>query len=131
MGSRSRAGVFNAVAPPGWATWEQLLELCRGVVNPGAALCWVDGARVAAALQDPWSELPLWPAQGPETAAIYGIAATRARDAGLRVRQLAATVGGTWAWLRDGAEETGWRGELRVTGLDAERERELLLELRG
>jgi hypothetical protein len=39
-------------------------------------------------------------------------------------------VGGTWGRPRDGAEETGWRGELRVAGLDAERERELLLELR-
>jgi nucleoside-diphosphate-sugar epimerase len=101
MGAQGGAGVFNAVAPPGSATWEELLELCRAVANPEARLCWVDGGRVAAELEDPWSELPLWPAPVPEAAAVYSIAAGRARDAGLKIRPLAATVGGTWGWLRD------------------------------
>ena len=130
MATQGGAGIFNAVAPPGWATWEELLELCRAVVNPRARLCWVDGERVAAALEDPWSELPLWPAPVPDAAEVYSVAAGRARESGLTIRPLAATIGGTWGWLRDGGEEAGWRSELRAGGLDAERERTLLAQLR-
>jgi 2'-hydroxyisoflavone reductase len=126
MAAERRAGAFNAVAPPGWATWGELLELCRSVVNPEARLCWLDGGRVSAALEDPWSELPLWPAPVAEAEAVYAVTASRARVAGLTIRPLAETVGDTWAWLRDGGEEDGWRAELRATGLDAGRERELL-----
>jgi hypothetical protein len=126
MARRRGAGAFNAVAPPGWATWEELLEQCRSVAGPDARLRWVDGARVAAALEDPWSELPLWPAPVAEAAGVYGVDASRARDAGLAIRPLAATVADTWDWLRAGGEEAGWRAELRATGLDAARERELL-----
>jgi nucleoside-diphosphate-sugar epimerase len=129
MASDCRAGVFNAVAPPGLLTWEELLELCRAVVNPHARLCWVDGERVAAALADPWSELPLWPAPVADAAAVYAIAADRAREAGLKIRPPAATVGETWAWLREGGEQAGWRSELRASGLDPELERRLLAEL--
>jgi 2'-hydroxyisoflavone reductase len=84
---------------------------------------------VAAALEDPWSELPLWPAPVPEVAEIYSVATRRAQAAGLTIRPLAATVGGTWGWLRDGGEEAGWRSEVRASGLDAERERALLAQL--
>ena len=96
MGERRAAGVFNAVAPPGWASWEELLELCRATVDPEARLRWVDGERLAAALDDPWSEMPLWPA----APAIYRVDSTRALAAGLRIRPLAETVRDTWEWLR-------------------------------
>jgi 2'-hydroxyisoflavone reductase len=96
MGERRAAGAFNAVAPPGWATWEELLELCRSTANPDARLRWTDGERLAAALADPWSELPLWPA----APAIYGVDSTRALAAGLGNRPLAETVRDTWEWLR-------------------------------
>ena len=85
---------------------------------------------MAAALEDPWSELPLWPAPVPDAAEIYSVATSRAREAGLTIRPLAATVAGTWGWLRDGGEEAGWRSELRASGLDAQRERALLARLR-
>ncbi len=131
MAERRRAGAFNAVAPPGWATWEELLELCRAEANPEARLCWVDGERVAAELDDPWSQLPLWPAPVEPAAAVYGVDASRALQAGLVVRPLAATVADTWAWLREGGAEAEWRAELRAAGLEAERERELLDRLRS
>jgi nucleoside-diphosphate-sugar epimerase len=91
MAEARRGGVFNAVAPPGWTTWGELLEACRTAVNPEATLCWVDGERVAAALEDPWTQLPLWPAPVPEMAGIYAMQAGRARAAGLRARALPAT----------------------------------------
>ena len=126
MAEHGQGGAFNAVAPPGLATWEELLELCRAAANPDARLRWVDGARVAAALEDPWTQLPLWPAPLPQMAAIYRIDAARARATGLENRPLAETVRDTWAWLREGGAEAAWRAELRVAGLEPEREAELL-----
>jgi nucleoside-diphosphate-sugar epimerase len=129
MGARRQAGVFNAVAPPGWTTWGAVLEACRDAVNPAAALAWVDGAQVAAALEEPWTQLPIWPAPQPDMAHVYGVDTHRATAAGLRIRPLAETVADTWAWLRDGGELSGWRDELRGEGLEAARERALLAEL--
>jgi 2'-hydroxyisoflavone reductase len=89
----------------------------------------VDGARAAAALEEPWTQLPIWPAPQPELAHVYDVDTRRARSAGLRTRALAETVADTWAWLRDGGELSGWREELRGEALDAARERALLAEL--
>jgi hypothetical protein len=127
LGARRQAGVYNAVAPPGWASWGAVLQACRDVVNPSAALIWVDGARVAAALEDPWTQLPIWPAPGMDE--VYDVDTRRAEAAGLRIRPLAATVADTWAWLRDGGELSGWRDEVRGEWLGAARERALLGEL--
>ena len=120
MAADCRAGVFNAVAPPGLLIWEELLELCRAVVNPHARLCWVDGDRVAAALADPWTELPLWPAPVADAPAVYSVAADRAREAraddpaagGDRRRDvgLAARLRGTCERTRPGAREHAPRG---------------------
>lgn len=126
MGARRTAGAFNAVAPPGWTTWGTLLETCRAVAGPEARLRWVDGAAVAAAVEDPWSELPLWPAPVPDARAVYAVDSARATRAGLRIRPLEATVGDTWTWLREGGKPAAWRAELRVKGLAAVRERALL-----
>ena len=129
MGARREAGAFNAVAPPGWTTWGELLETCRSAVNPAATLRWVDGEPVAVALEDAWTQLPLWPAPVPDVAGIYGMETRRAQAAGLRIRPLAETVADTWAWLRDGGRLSEWRDEVRGEGLDAARERALLDEL--
>jgi nucleoside-diphosphate-sugar epimerase len=127
LGARGQAGVYNAVAPPGWASWGAVLQACRDAVNRSAALIWMDGARVAAALEDPWTQLPIWPAPGSDE--LYDVDTRRAEAAGLRIRPLAETVADTWAWLRDGGELSGWRDEVRGEGLDAARERALLDEL--
>jgi 2'-hydroxyisoflavone reductase len=129
MGARGEAGAFNAVAPPGWTTWRALLETCRAAVNPAATLRWVEGEHVAAALEDPWTQLPLWPVPVADAAGIYGMDTRRAVAAGLVIRPLEATVADTWAWLRDGGELSPWRDQVRGEGLDAARERALLGEL--
>ena len=129
MGARREAGVYNAAAPPGWATWSALLMACRDAVNPDARLGWVDGARVAEALEEPWVQLPIWPAPLPELAHVYDVDTRRAEAAGLRSRPLAETVGDTWRWLRDGGELSAWREEVRGEALEAARERALLEEL--
>jgi 2'-hydroxyisoflavone reductase len=129
MGTRREAGAFNAVAPPGWITWRELLETCRAAVNPDATLRWVDGARVAGALDEPWVQLPLWPPPGDDVAGLYGMDTRRATAAGLRLRPIEETVADTWSWLRDGGELSAWREDMRAEGLDAARERALLDEL--
>jgi nucleoside-diphosphate-sugar epimerase len=95
MAERRAAGTFNAVAPPGWATWGELLELCRATANPHARLRWVDGERLAATLDEPWTEMPLWPV----APAIYRVESSRAVAGGLENRPLADTVRDTWEWL--------------------------------
>ena len=119
------AGPFNAVSRPGEWSWGELLEACRAATGARAELVWTDPARVAAAVEDAWSELPLWPIPG--AAGLYAVGAERARSAGLRIRPIAETVTDTWRWLSgpDGALDD-WRSEVRATGLDAQRERALL-----
>lgn len=130
MALERRAGAFNAVAPPSSWSWGQLLETCREVTGRAAELTWVDGSRVAEAVEEPWEELPLWPAPLPEMASIYSIGAERALEAGLVTRPLPDTVADTWAWLSSpGARLAAWRQEVRARGLAPERERSLLASL--
>ena len=121
----SGPGAYNAISPPGAFTWSELLRTARDVVNPEAELVWADGHAVATALDDPWSQLPMWPAPVAGLGSVYGVASDRAEAAGLRTRPLQETITDTWAWLSDGGTLDEWRSELRAVGLDPERERAL------
>jgi hypothetical protein len=83
MAAQGGTGTFNAVAPPGWATWEELLELSRAVVNPRARLCWVDGARVPRR----WRTVVGAAAVGPQTSRAPSARGSRMMDAGLDDRR--------------------------------------------
>jgi nucleoside-diphosphate-sugar epimerase len=123
-------GAYNAISAPGAWTWGELLRLAREVTGGAARLVWVDGERLAPLLDEPWDQLPMWPAPQADMAAVYGVGADRAVAAGLRLRPLADTVRDTWAWLSaPGAALDDWRSELRAGGLAPERERELLAAL--
>ena len=124
MAEAARGGTFNAIAPPGSATWGELLAAAAEVTGGGAELVWADPAFVEAELQEPWDALPLWPI--PSLPGLYGMSGQAAADAGLSPRPLRETVEDTWAWLAAGGELADWRSELRVKGLSAEEERALL-----
>ena len=128
MAQAGTAGAYNAIAAPGSATWGELLGACVESVGGPGELVWVDGGEVAERVEEPSDELPLWPMPG--LAGLYGMAADRALGAGLTPRALAETVADTWAWLERGPDLGDWRREVQVTGLAAERERELLGALR-
>lgn len=121
---RQLAGPFNAVAPPGYASWGELLELCRAAANPEAELVWVDGKYVAERVEHTWEELPLWPSPG--IPGVYLIQTGKAIAAGLRIRGLGDTVRDTWQWLASGGTLAPWREEARASGLDPALEEEIL-----
>ena len=124
MAEAGRGGAYNAIAPPGSATWGELLATAREVTGGGARLRWTDPVVIEARVEEPWEALPLWPI--PSLPGLYGMAGAKAAAAGLAPRPLQATIGDTWAWLADGGDLDDWRRELRVTGLAPEEERELL-----
>jgi nucleoside-diphosphate-sugar epimerase len=129
LAERRQAGAYNAVSPPGAFAWGRLLEACRDVVGGDAELVWVDGERVASALDEPWSRLPLWPIAGPATAGLYAVGVDRALDAGLTGRPLEETIEDTWALMPLDEGSPAYLPELRVTGLDPRRETVLLAAL--
>jgi 2'-hydroxyisoflavone reductase len=129
MAEGGRAGAFNAIAPPGSATWGELLGAAREVTGGGAELCWVDAAAVAERVPESWEQLPLWPIPG--LAGLYGMSGAQAAEAGLRPRPVGETAADTWAWLAAAGELADWRSEVRATGLPPDRERGLLAELRS
>ena len=124
MAAAGLAGAYNAIAPPGSATWGELLAAAREVTGGGARLRWTDPAVIEARVDEPWEALPLWPI--PSLAGLYSMAGAKAAAAGLAPRPLRATIEDTWAWLGSGGELDDWRRELRATGLSPEAERELL-----
>ena len=124
MAEAGRGGAYNAIAPPGSATWGELLATAREVAGGGARLRWTDPAVIEARVEEPWEALPLWPI--PSLPGLYGMAGAKAAAAGLAPRPLQATIGDTWAWLAAGGDLDDWRRELRVTGLSPEVERALL-----
>jgi 2'-hydroxyisoflavone reductase len=120
-------GAYNAISEPGSATWGELLEACRQVTGGHAELVWTDPARVLAEVEEPWSELPIWPSPGLD--GLFAAWPRRALEAGLRTRPLAETVRDTWAWLSGPEGDLSeWRSELRAPGLDPAIERALLAE---
>jgi nucleoside-diphosphate-sugar epimerase len=121
---RGVTGAYNAIAPPGSATWGELLELAREVTGGRAELRWIAPEVIEARVEEPWEALPLWPI--PSLPGLYGISAQRAMRAGLTLRPLTETVADTWAWLAAGGALDDWRAELRVSGLSPEAERGLL-----
>jgi 2'-hydroxyisoflavone reductase len=125
---RGLAGPYNLIAPPGYASWGELLELAREVVNPSAQLVWADRQWVAEKVEDSWTELPLWPT--PEYPGLYLMDPAKAIADGLAIRGLGETIRDTWKWLAGGGELDGWRSELRAGGLAPEAEEALLRELR-
>ena len=129
MAERGEGGAYNAIAPPGSATWGGLLEAACEVTGRRAKLHWADPALVERTVEDPWEELPLWPI--PSLPGLYGMSGVRAAGAGLTPRPLAETVADTWAWLASGGELADWRSEVRASGLSGETERTLLAALRS
>jgi nucleoside-diphosphate-sugar epimerase len=72
-------GAFNLVAPPWHGTYRDLVD----------AVLDVTGATATVEGPDPWPADPgFWQVDG-----------SRAREAGLHCRPLAATVADTWEWL--------------------------------
>lgn len=117
------SGAFHAVSPPPPYSWGQLLtEIHQAVAPAGTELVWVDdGFLLAAGLGE--AAFPLWSGGEPDVT-IMAADPAKAFAAGLTPRPLAETVRDTLAWTATSAPPAG-------TGLEADRERELLTRWRG
>ena len=121
--SGTGGGTYHLAGPTPPFTFGDFLEEARRVVGPpGTRLRWIGGELLAArALTS--RELPLW--EGDEQRlSLLTLDATRARDAGLRVRALSDTIAAVHE------HERRWPTTPRgPVGLDEVREASLLAEL--
>ena len=114
------AGAMNVTAPPGHATYGELLEGCRDAVGARAELVWVDEDWLMRQPVTPWTEIPLW----RTTAGAWNVSSQRAWDAGLASRPLGQTIADTWDWL--GKESPVPHERAAVIGMEPRKEQELL-----
>jgi 2'-hydroxyisoflavone reductase len=115
-------GTFNVVAPPGHASYGELIEACIVATGSEAVPVWVDPGWLVERGVAEWTQLTLW-ASPPGTWAVDG---SRAQHAGLGCRPIGQTVAETWAWLRK--ERPVAHARAAEHGLSPEREAALLAE---
>ncbi|MBK7878357.1 MAG: epimerase [Planctomycetes bacterium] len=117
-------GVFNAAGTRGCDTFEELLHGLKVVTGGDARFAWAEPEWLAEHGVAPWKDLPLWPPTGNE--GVNAISTARARAHGFAPRAAGETLRDVWAWERTREAGHAWK-----SGLTAERERELVKQLRG
>lgn len=120
------ASTFNAVAPPGFATVGELLEVARRVTECEPDVWHVPPRTLESFGLKPWVDVPAWaPSFGP-TAGLAQVSSERAQQAGLKTRTLEDTVRSLWEWWR--ALDEDRRANLRA-GMSFDREATVLAGL--
>jgi 2'-hydroxyisoflavone reductase len=126
IGARA-AGVYNVCGDP--SSFAELIAACAAATGGLARPIWVSDATLLAEGIEPFSELPLWIGDDPETRGFYGFGNARARAAGLSLRPLEETARDTWEWIasvRAGTAPEPVRGAFVARGLSPERERAVI-----
>jgi 2'-hydroxyisoflavone reductase len=126
LAEEGMAGTFNAVTRA--RPMSQVLEEIHAAVGSAAEFTFVDEQFLLGRGVEPWDDLPLWLAAGPnpEFRGMMAVDVSRAEAAGLRHRPLEDTARETLAWEEQRvSKDYGPRSAL-ATGLASDRERELL-----
>ena len=118
-------GVHNIVPDAPNTTMGRLVDHCMQVTGSNAEPVWMDEGFLFSQGVAPWSELPLWLPDGPETAGFWAVSGAGAKTAGLRTRPFGESVRDTWAWLRSGGEVQPAPGVVPF-GLSHEKEQRVL-----
>jgi 2'-hydroxyisoflavone reductase len=119
-----QTGVYNATGPAEPLTFGDVLGTCQAASGSDARYTWVAEEFLAQREVGPWIELPLWvPESDPDMAGFAAVDCSKAIGAGLRFRELAATVRDTLAWAATRPADHQWRA-----GLARSREAELLAQ---
>jgi 2'-hydroxyisoflavone reductase len=84
----SLGGAYNLAAPPGFATYEDLISRCIELTGNKTTPVWVDPKRLDTHGVKQWTEIPLWRTQ-PGT---WAVDAARAAAAGFSCRPLLETI---------------------------------------
>jgi 2'-hydroxyisoflavone reductase len=132
---RGLSGTYNATGPEGQVAFADLVAACAEVTGAeptGAEVTgaevdpvWVDDAFLVEHGVAPWTELPFWLPQGPDTAWRFRVDTGAAEREGLRCRPVRDTVADTWAWLRE-VGSPPQRADRPRHGLDPAKEQQLL-----
>lgn len=113
-------GSFNLAAPPGHATYGDLIAICRELTGDKATPVWADPGWLVDNGVRQWTEIPLWRTQ-PGT---WAVDANRAAAAGFTCRPLRDTLSDFQSALRTSAPVHHPRQADH--GMTAERESALL-----
>jgi 2'-hydroxyisoflavone reductase len=116
-------GIYNVCGDP--STFGELISACAAATGSDARPAWVSGGILLAEGVEPFTELPLWIADEPETRGFYAFANARARAAGLSLRPLEETARDTWEWIaavRGGTAPEPIAGAFVARGLAPDRE---------
>ncbi|MFI7545417.1 NAD-dependent epimerase/dehydratase family protein [Actinoplanes sp. NPDC049599] len=128
---QGRTGAYNVVSPPGHTTMGDLLDTANAVTGGHADLRWTDPQAILDAGIEPWTELPIWIAPGPDHAYLHDGDVTKARHAGLENRPVTETVADTWTWLQQIGGTAPQRPDRPTVGLDPAREAAFLAHARS
>jgi 2'-hydroxyisoflavone reductase len=112
-------GVYNATGPEQPLGMGDLLEACR--TTDDTRFTWAGADFLEQQGVAPWSELPLWVPDTPDTAGFSAFDCSKALAAGLRFRPLHETVRDTLNWAATRPADYVWRA-----GLSREREAAIL-----
>ncbi|MFI0937725.1 NAD-dependent epimerase/dehydratase family protein [Streptomyces sp. NPDC021020] len=123
-------GPYDIVSEPGHATMGSFLDACAAATGSAAEFVWADPDTITDAGVQPWTDLPLWLPPGPEHDGMHGANPTKALRAGLRCRDVTATVADTWSWLQSIGGRPPHRPDRPPVGLAPETEAQLLAALR-
>jgi nucleoside-diphosphate-sugar epimerase len=115
-------GAYNVVSPPGHTSMGELLDTANRVTGGRAELRWSEPQAVLDAGIEPWIELPIWLAPGPDHDFMHNGDVTKALHAGLRNRPIADTVADTWAWLQQIGGTAPQRPDRTPVGLAPDKE---------
>lgn len=121
MAEDRRYGIYNATGRS--RRIDELLYGVRAVTTSDASFTWVPQEFLIEQQVRGWSDLPVWVPNREDNAGWSRVSIQRALDAGLTFRPLATTAHDTLEWWKSLPQE---RRDNPVTGLTAEREREVL-----
>jgi 2'-hydroxyisoflavone reductase len=124
MVEAGKTGVYNATGPAQPQPLGDLLDRCGEAAGAPAEPAWASADFLAEHGVQPWSELPLWVPEGPDSAGFSQVDIARAVAEGLTFRPALETAADTLAWARTRPADHQWRA-----GLAPEKEAELLAKL--
>ncbi|MGD2121131.1 MAG: epimerase [Gemmatimonadota bacterium] len=119
---QEQTGTFNATGPESPMTMAEMLSGIRSVTSNPVTITWVAADFLQEHEVGAWMEMPCWVYPSPETAGFSAYDCTKAIQAGLTFRPLAATAKDTLDWWKSLPED---RQALR-TGIDPEKEANIL-----
>lgn len=109
LAEQEASGVYHVTGPEKVLTMQEFLEECKSVVNKDVETVWISEDVLVDLGAKAWTQLPLWiPDSEQEARYMRSIDCSKAKAAGLKIRNLRDTISDTAAWhgtrIIDGGE---------------------------